>query len=601
MRTSRRQYTVYRLLYLMIAIVVCLFAFAGTIYSAMTQEVRGDTIPPLVAEATATATLTPTATLLPTATIHPTLAPLNSTGKTATPTAVRFGIATATPQAGSGAPAQIPDLTPIPFPTAQPQPTQVAIGTPAENATPTASPTMDWNATITAVPFPTPEIMPGMTITPYEWLTPTPDITASLAFSATPSGPIHRRNFGIALATPIAPTPAATVVPSSNDPHITSSTTTSTCAACHRIHTASSDMLRTEIAEENACYACHSTTAVQYPGKAVQPAFTGNPNTATGIYKHDVAATTSVHRYNESTLDKFADANRHVECEDCHSPHAATRGAAVAPFLQRVMSGTAGVDVTWVNSTTISGYTFMAQAEREYQVCFKCHSNFITLPTYLPDGWNGGIVANGLHKLTSTDGNQVLDSRNMASEFNPYGGSYHPVTAQGINTKIPPGSWVTGSGITSTSMIYCSSCHNNPLSTTQGAGPHGSSNLHILAGNANYSTEDGTSVISTQEVCFQCHKSTVYGPGATDTDTNFRSSGGDNLHASHSAKKEACYACHDSHGSEQLYLINFDVSAATPVSGLNSLTAFTAIGNGGTCALSCHGGKASGTWSYGYP
>jgi hypothetical protein len=305
---------------------------------------------------------------------------------------------------------------------------------------------------------------------------------------------------------------------------------------------------------------------------------------------HDVAATNGVHQVSESAGSQFGDANRHVECEDCHEPHAATRGVANAPFLQPELKNASGVDPVWTAAGLPAGYISMPQAQREYQVCLKCHSSYTTLPNYLPDGWDGwSTVSNGLRKLTSTDALQVPDSRDMARAFNPYNGSYHPVAAQGVNQNIPAGSWTANSGMWQTSLIYCSSCHNNANSATQGTGPHGSPNLHILDGGTNYSTAfvDGR-MPGPQEVCFQCHNYATYAGNGAATDTNFRNRSV-NLHSSHVRSfGGTCYMCHNSHGSEQSFLINFDLTVVTPGIGRNSETAFEPTSTGGTCYLSCH-------------
>ena len=626
---SRRYSTVYRLLYLLIAVMVCLFAFAGTIYTAMMQEITAQPLPRMAAIGAETSTITPTLMLTPTATLALTATPGAIVNQAATATPTLVATSTSTPDLAIATPTQMPTvpptesvvLTPTSSPTETPAPTEGVVATPTssptESATPTASvvPTPTPSPTESATPTATPVFSgtmvvtqtaetatPYVTATPWFVLTatatisayieisPTVVVTATPIFTSTPSGRIIVHMY--AMATPIAQAPAPTLIPSANDPHVSYDTSTSSCAACHRTHTAQGTVLRTAALEENVCFACHTAAGASNPfaGTNIQPAFVNNTNTATRFFKHDVTATSGVHQALESSLDQFGAAKRHVECEDCHEPHKATRGSASAPFLQQVMNGTSGVDASWTGAGLPAGYTFMTQAEREYQVCFKCHSSFTYLPSYLPDGWNGAdYVANGLPKLTSPNSNQILDSRDMAREFNPNNASFHPVTAQGVNQNIPAGSWAAGSGMSSASMIYCSSCHNNPDSATQGLGPHGSLNLHILKGGANYTSIDARQTPNSKEVCFQCHNYSTYAGSGSGADTNFRI-GTDNLHSKHVAEKGAsCYACHNSHGSEQLYLINFDLSVVTPNGSANSQSAYIPTTNGGSCALSCHG------------
>ena len=395
--------------------------------------------------------------------------------------------------------------------------------------------------------------------------------------------------------TPPAPAPAPTNVPPSNDPHVHYSYGTDACAGCHRSHSGSGPVVRQAWGEENVCFSCHTSGGT---GTNVQPAFTGNTNTATRFFKHDVAATTGVHQLNESAGSNFGGGNLHVECEDCHQPHQATRGSASPPMLQSVMKGMSGVNPNWSGAGAPASFTWLSQADREYQVCLKCHSSFTTSPTYQPDGWgwNGSaynnFVANGLRKLTSTTASQVLDSRDMGKEFNPYNTSFHPVAAQGRNTSIPSTAFVAG--WSTSSLVYCSDCHTNSNTGAGAKGPHGSPLLHLLGGagvtSHNYTTVENPSSESTVadpgDICFKCHVYSVYVTGGSGSITNFRD-GTENYHGLH--RFSSCYACHDSHGSEQLHLINFNVLYAVPNAGYNSQTAFVPSATGGSCYLSCHG------------
>jgi len=175
----------------------------------------------------------------------------------------------------------------------------------------------------------------------------------------------------------------------------------------------------------------------------------------------------------------------------------------------------------------------------------------------------------------------------MAQEFNPNNASFHPLAAQGRNQSIPTASFVNG--WSQSSMLYCSSCHNNPNASTQGSGPHGSPLLHILLGSVNFKSVEGQ-IPASGEVCFNCHSYSTYVTNSSTTDTNFRK-GGDNLHRTHASQNATCYTCHDTHGSEQLHLINFNTASVTPLNGANSQSAWVEItsGNGGgSCFLSCH-------------
>ena len=628
---SGRYRTVHRLLFFLMADVLCLFAFVGTIYTAMTQGVTPQTLPPMNAPAEGTETLTPTLTLTLTGTLtsvatksltppdaatpteaateSPVPSPTVAASATATPepaTTTATPTATITPTDSTTPTESAPTATATTEGTAPPPETVTATPPDTPTATPTSTDAINPTATETPTLAPTeaPTLVPAetptntVTQTPTATETPTAiiDISPTVVISFTPTitipPPPNLVVRPYAYATPNQSPLLAIRAPSAIDPHGGYSTATSSCAACHRTHTASGSILRTQMTEESVCFACHRASGASnpYPGTNVQPAFTSYVNTVTGFYVHDVASTNGVHRVNETAGSQFEGANRHVECEDCHEPHAAARGAASAPFLQREMSNVSGVDPTYMAAGGPASYTFMPQAQREYQVCFKCHSSYTALPTYPPDGWDGaGTVPGGLRKLTSTDALQVPDTRDMARAFNPYNTSYHPVVAQGANQAIPAGSWTAGSGMWQTSMIFCSSCHTNANAPTQGKGPHGSPNLHILGGGANYSTSyvNGRWP-NAQEICFQCHNYATYAGGGAASTTNFRD-GSENLHSLHVGDSGGtCYMCHNSHGSEQAFLINFDLTVVTPGMGRNSVNAFEPTANGGTCYLSCH-------------
>jgi predicted CXXCH cytochrome family protein len=401
--------------------------------------------------------------------------------------------------------------------------------------------------------------------------------------------------------TPTAPAPVPTSVPSTDNPHVDYNATTASCAACHRGHTAADTTLRREVPEEETCFACHTSSG---SGTDVEAAFT-QTNTATRIFQHDIYATNGVHTLFESAGINFGGTNRHIECEDCHEPHEATRGTTNAPFLQREMNEVSGVDPVWAAEGVPASYTWLNDAEREYQVCFKCHSGFTTLPTYAPEGWQitdstggGQYISDGLNKLTSTNAEQINDSRDLAEEFNPYNASFHPVVVQGRNTAIPAGAFV--SGWSTTSMVYCSDCHANADPSSGGDGPHGSTLLHLLDGDSNYQTvvdpTGATYAPQNDELCFKCHTYEAYAISSTVgiTLTNFSDGFRGNLHGFHVGGEgnfaTPCYSCHDTHGSEQEHLLNFDTRIANP-NGNNiydSQTAWTWNGTRGTCFVLCH-------------
>ena len=408
----------------------------------------------------------------------------------------------------------------------------------------------------TPTPTPTPTEPPGRPLAVYP-LAPTADLP--------PGGP--------------------TSTPIYLDPHVNYMATTDSCAGCHRGHSAAGIELRSHWPEERVCFDCHTAGGV---GTNVETAFTAYTNTGTAYYSHDIYQTIGTHRSWEMEGDQFGGINRHIECEDCHEPHEATRGYTTPPRLQYEMKAASGVDPVWTVAGAPTDFEWMNSAEREFQICFKCHSSYTILTEYRPDGWNGTTsVANGLYKLDNTDGRQSPDYRDLAIEFNPNNASFHPIITQGRNLAIPAGSFVNG--WTVSSLVYCSDCHANANASTQGDGPHGSPLLHLLDGSQNYTTVDNDVAPSSGEICFKCHDYATYAGEGPASSTLFRDED-DNLHTTHTnGESTPCYICHDTHGSEQLHLINFDTSVVR-ISGVNrdSKNAWEYDGTSGTCFLACH-------------
>ncbi len=321
--------------------------------------------------------------------------------------------------------------------------------------------------------------------------------------------------------------------------------------------------------EERFCFGCHGAAG---PGRPIETSFSYpiTTNTATSIYEHNVSVDTGLNHGKEIFGSSFAAGpSRHVECGDCHEAHIdAYPNTATAPAIKLSQRGATGVDPIWpATGGAPTGFNFLSQAVNEYQVCFKCHSSYTNLPTYAPTG---------LAKLTSTS--QLSESRDLASEFNPATGnataSFHPVAAAGRNTTVLANTFVAP--WTPTSRVYCSDCHTNAAAT----GPHGSPNLHILAGTAAYITADNNNtnaIHNTGELCFKCHQYATYVDGANDRNYG--------LHQTH--EFAACYDCHDSHGSANQRLVNFNTAHVTFTGGRNSLTAINFTTK--SCTLSCHG------------
>ncbi|HSC36610.1 MAG TPA: cytochrome c3 family protein, partial [Chitinophagaceae bacterium] len=295
-------------------------------------------------------------------------------------------------------------------------------------------------------------------------------------------------------------TPTKTWNGSGTNPWAHTSYTTVTdnaCENCHKPHTAggSSRILNYRNEEDN-CFNCHNGNVA---AKNVQTQFTKT-------YKHNVYGYTGLHDENEPATA----ATKHVECEDCHNPHAVNNSSASAPFVKGANIGVKGVDN---NGNAVN------PAQYEYQICFRCHADNTVpfAPRYIAR--YRGV------------GNKRLD-------FATTNVSYHPVEAAGQNTSMT--SLLVP--YTVNSKIYCSDCHASDGSNSP-AGPHGSSNIAILK--YAYDTSRfpmlGTGWTPADlnmhwPLCFQCHNLSAV------TTVHTSMSGG------HFFKYVGCNVCHDPHG-----------------------------------------------------
>ena len=161
------------------------------------------------------------------------------------------------------------------------------------------------------------------------------------------------------------------------------SSTTDECATCHRSHTAKSIGLRKLTGEEQVCFSCHTS------GETAQcPA---------GLYievehSHKIFSTVFPVRSTFTAVLKilaavlaFPAAMWNVKTVILPTPPARTASGSVvaAPAAQQEIFDFSGVDPLWNVAGAPASFTFMFTAEREYQVCFKCHSSFRGLHAYL--------------------------------------------------------------------------------------------------------------------------------------------------------------------------------------------------------------------------
>ncbi|MFH1020881.1 MAG: hypothetical protein V1782_09790 [Pseudomonadota bacterium] len=241
--------------------------------------------------------------------------------------------------------------------------------------------------------------------------------------------------------------------------------------------------------EENLCTHCHGLPAGNGAGGAPDDIKTDISKTGG---RHYMAVSDSAHQANE-TQSRIT-GNLHVECTDCHNPHAAGKtkhtpgGETVATEISTSspLYKATGVVPTFstANWTAPTTYSAIQTATKEYQVCFKCHSGAVGNPAT----WSG------------TSGTGSLEWTDVGLEFSPYNMSGHPIVT-GMNNytnalqvnrggSLYKGLYNTTDGLqwdqmlnpwsaTGTQTMYCSDCHS---SNSTVAGPHGSAYKWMLGG-----------------------------------------------------------------------------------------------------------------------
>ncbi len=319
-------------------------------------------------------------------------------------------------------------------------------------------------------------------------------------------------------------------------PH-TSYTTVSTngCENCHRPHTAGGRerLLNSEIEEEN-CYPCHNGNVAS---KNVRREF-NKPS------RHPVESSRGVHRPTEDPLW----ATRHVECVDCHNPHATNAAPASPPQASGRLAQIVGISSS---GTTVTPLLY------EYQLCYRCHAD--------NPGTKPPVV------------NRIIFEKNLRQKFKSSNASYHPVESVGKNPDVP--SLLVP--YTTSSLIYCTDCHNSDSGSKAGGvgpnGPHGSIWRPILE--RQLITIDFTPEgAQAYGLCYKCHNR-----NSILSDQSFKK------HRLHIVDKQApCTTCHDSHGvASNSHLINFDKTIVFPNS--KGIIRFEDRGRfAGACSLKCH-------------
>ncbi|MHC4394275.1 MAG: cytochrome c3 family protein [Planctomycetota bacterium] len=308
------------------------------------------------------------------------------------------------------------------------------------------------------------------------------------------------------------------------------------CLSCHRPHSAGGHERLLHFANsENNCLNCHNGSVAR----------TNLRRDLSKLSRHNVARYDGIHDLRESPTASAS----HIECVDCHNPHAIQDVAARAPIAPGAMREVSGV-------TSFGSVT--QHVQYEYEVCFKCH----------------GDNPNRIESMIT----RQITQTNTRLEFDPSGPSFHPVISPGANQNVPS----LKSPMSAATVIYCIDCHNSD-SASGTKGPHGSNYPNLLA--YRYETTDFTSESeSAYELCYKCHSR-----NSILNDESF------SKHEKHLDEQIPCSACHDPHGisavqgttSNNTHLINFDITIVSSDSAgrlrFEDLGVFH-----GRCFLKCH-------------
>ena len=338
------------------------------------------------------------------------------------------------------------------------------------------------------------------------------------------------------------------------------------CESCHRPHTApGKSRLLNATPEEANCLVCHNGNVA---AKNIQTelAKTSHHGVASYTGTHDAAETDPV-------------AGVHVECVDCHNPHAANTIAGSNPggtsiTLPGSLAQARGINI---------GGSPVKPVTAEYQICFRCHADSTTKPV-------------------ASRTSRVISQNNTRLEFQTTNPSYHPIAGVGRSSTVPSliSPWST------TDVMNCTDCHNNnagPYSTGTGTtpsgtgvnGPHGST-YPLLLERQYIVTDNTTESAANYALCYKCHNRTSILANAT---------GSFKEHNKHIVGERApCNICHDPHGisgtqgnsTNNARLINFDSSVVTK-SGTQAIRWERVGTTGGRCYLTCHGANHNG-WNY---
>jgi predicted CxxxxCH...CXXCH cytochrome family protein len=366
-----------------------------------------------------------------------------------------------------------------------------------------------------------------------------------------------------------------------------------TTAAGNAVSLAVGDKIVVDLEIETNLVSAGGSYALEYTFGSTSQSRVVMPNNITFNYgftpgtsangRHDVANYSGKHKPSAKDEDTKFTTNRHVECADCHNPHAAKQGAhtpsdqwyptspsSTTNNVSNAITGVTGIEPTWPSIWTVpTTFTSLSSATKESQICFKCHS------------YKGLQDADGVSIYITSD---VLMT-DQAMEFNPKNYSLHPVTINLGNTTVRG----TGSGapyaplsLTANQMLapwtnvgsqtmYCSDCHGTDNENAgDPKGPHASSYKYMLKGPNKYwpTKSDGTTLWELSDVtstgpadlfCRNCHP--ILDGSGWKNNVHSQSMGMNGGH-----QNITCVECHVAvpHGAKRSRLIGYGTNATNP-------------------------------------
>ncbi len=319
-----------------------------------------------------------------------------------------------------------------------------------------------------------------------------------------------------------------------------------------------------------ACNACHSSHNANVPERLLNGrSFQLCMSCHNGLFGSDMASvlnSRSGHRVMRlfefhDPAENFLVKIPHVDCVDCHNPHAAQINPIARSAINAV-PGRAPVPpaMFFTKGVTLVGAPILPSIFYD-QVCLRCHGD---IPAPVP----GRIIR------------QRDSTGNIRTQLLPTTASAHPIT---FTSRLSPVDVPSLKPEYRTPQaIGCQDCHNNPDSKEFGgvgpSGPHGSRFDFLLVNN--YETADYTSESpQAYALCYQCHeRSSILGNQSFP------------YHSQHVVNgRTPCSSCHAPHGvtgspTRHSHLINFDLAIVGGERLYQDRGRFS-----GSCTLTCHG------------